>query len=47
MIVNWCNLCNAQPATGTLTIIDPVTNITTDLDACEQCVSDPEKVEFI
>ena len=45
MIVQWCNICNSRPADGTLTVI--IEGIPQDIDACEICVIDPEKVEFI
>lgn len=44
--VEWCSLCQAKPADGTLTILidndEPV-----DIPACEDCVNDKSKVQFV
>lgn len=43
--VTWCNVCNASPADGKLTIL--IDGVEEDIDACEPCVIDPSKVEFV
>ena len=43
--VEWCNICNSRPADGTLTVL--IDDVETDIDACEVCVVDPTRVEFI
>lgn len=45
--VKWCNICNEREANGILEVLDEENDITIELDACEECVSDPKKVEFI
>lgn len=43
--VKWCNICNARPADGQLTVL--IEDIPEVIDACEPCVYDKEKVEFV
>jgi hypothetical protein len=38
LVVTWCNICNARPADGVLTVWDEDAQQTLDLDACEPCV---------
>lgn len=41
----WCSVCNERPADGTLTVL--IDGQPVDIPACEPCVRNPEKVEFI
>lgn len=43
--VQWCAVCNSRPADGTLTIL--INDVPEEIPACEPCVHDPEKVEFV
>jgi len=43
--VEWCSVCNARPADGTLTVVIEGQHV--EIPACEPCVHDPEKVKFI
>ncbi len=43
--VAWCSVCNSRPADGNLTIL--IDGIADDIPACEVCVNDPSKVEFV
>lgn len=45
--VSWCNLCNARPSDGRLTVLlededEPIT-----LDACQICVMDIPKENWM
>jgi hypothetical protein len=44
--VEWCSVCNERPSDGTLTIVLE-DGQRLDIPACELCVNDPKKVEFI
>lgn len=43
--VEWCSVCNERPADGTLIVL--INDIAEPIPACEICVNDPTKVEFI
>jgi hypothetical protein len=43
--VEWCTLCSSRPADGVLTIL--INDIPEKVPACEVCVWDKTKVEFI
>ena len=43
--VEWCSVCNSRPADGTLTVL--INDIPEDIPACEPCVHDKTKVEFV
>lgn len=43
--VEWCSVCNANPADGTLTVL--IDDVPEDIPACNGCVRDPDKVVFV
>lgn len=43
--IEWCVVCNSRPADGMLTVL--IDDVAEDIPACELCVSDPERVEFV
>lgn len=45
--VKWCSVCNAAPADGVLTVLLDDIPEPQELDACEGCVNNPERVEFV
>ncbi len=46
-VVEWCSVCNSRPADGMLTVMLEGFEYPEKIPACEPCVLDPEKVEFI
>lgn len=46
MFVEWCTICQAAPSDGRLTI-EIENGDQLEIEACQNCVNDPEKVEFI
>lgn len=45
--VEWCSVCNSRPADGILTVLLEGIDAPQELPACEVCVHDPERVEFV
>lgn len=45
-VVQWCNICNAAPSEGVLTVLDEEDN-ELKLDACERCVATIPKERWI
>lgn len=43
--VEWCSVCNSRSADGMLTVL--INDVPEDIPACEPCVLDPSKVEFV
>lgn len=43
--ISWCSVCNSRPADGMLTVL--INDVPEDIPACEPCVLDPSKVEFV
>jgi hypothetical protein len=47
LVVEWCNLCNARPSDGVLTILDPETNKPLDVQSCVFCVAAIPKEDWM